>query len=349
MTNYSANNLSLLYSAIIGGSVFGTLFISSFIFSLDLNIGIILATSFVCMLVSFFILRYLLFNYLYNRIRLIYKTINKRKTGKTGHAISLDHNLDLISKVEDDVSKWADEQEKEMNRMREMNNYRKEFVGNVSHELKTPIFNIQGYTLTLLEGGLEDESINKKYLKKIEKNINRMTTIVNDLDLITRLESGQLKLRLESFSPIVFCNEIIESLEEIYLAKSVKIDVIKHYEKSFFVNADREFMRQVFTNLFINAIHYNDENGNIKAEFFEMDKSILVEITDDGIGIPEEDLPRVFERFYRVDKSRSLNSGGSGLGLAIVKHIIDAHEQTVNVRSTLGLGTTIAFTMSKSE
>lgn len=349
MKNYSTNSLSLLYSAIIAGAVFISLLLNNLIFDLNLNFIGLIGTSIICMLVSFFLLRYFLFTFIYNRIRLLYKTINRHKTGKRGRSMKFDYDVDLMSQVEGDVSKWADEQEKEIERMREMNNYRKEFVGNVSHELKTPIFNVQGYTLTLLEGGLEDKNINKKYLQKIEKNINRMTTIVNDLDSITKLESGQLQLRFKSFNPIELCEDIIDSLEDVYTAKNISVEIVKHYDRAFSVSADREFIRQVFSNLFINAINYNEDNGSIKAEFFEMDKNILVEITDDGIGIPEEDLPRVFERFYRVDKSRSLNSGGSGLGLAIVKHIIEAHTQTVNVRSTVGVGTTIAFTMSKSE
>jgi two-component system phosphate regulon sensor histidine kinase PhoR len=348
MKNQSANNLAILSSVIIAVAVLIILVLGNETFGQDISAGFIVIATIVCLLISFFSLRYLLFSFIYDRIRLIYKSINQRKTSKSGHVYKFDHNTDLIKMVEDDVSDWAKEQELEIERMHEMNDYRKEFVGNVSHELKTPIFNVQGYTLTLLEGGLEDETINQKYLKKIEKNINRMITIVNDLDSITRLESGQLKLRINDFDPIATCNDVIESIEDIYTVKNISIKVIKHYEKSYFVKADEEFISQVLSNLFINAINYNNENGNISAEFFEMDKNILVEITDDGIGIPPEDLSRVFERFYRVDKSRSLNSGGSGLGLAIVKHIIEAHGQTVNVRSSLGVGTTIAFTLMRA-
>ncbi|MDD4149512.1 MAG: ATP-binding protein, partial [Bacteroidales bacterium] len=272
-------------------------------------------------------------------------------TGKSGKETSynnkLNYNTDLIKNVETDVANWAEEQEEEIEKMREMNNYRKEFVGNVSHELKTPVFNIQGYTLTLLEGGLEDKSINKKYLIKIEKNINRMINIINDLDAITKLESGELTLRLQNFDPIILCEDIIETLEEISSAKNINIQIVKHYDKSFMINADKEFIRQAISNLLINAINYNNDNGFVKIELFEMDNNIIIEIIDNGIGIPTKELSRVFERFYRVDKSRSLNSGGSGLGLAIVKHIIEAHGQTVNIRSNPEIGTTITFTVKK--
>lgn len=348
MKNRSASSLSLLYSAIIACVILIVLLISDLFFTLGIKHEIVILIAVICFLVSFLILRYFLFSFIYNRIRLIYKTIKTSKRVEAEHAVKFEYRLDLIKQVEDDVSLWAEEQELEMERMREMNNYRKEFVGNVSHELKTPIFNIQGYTLTLLEGGLEDGNINRKYLQKIEKNIRRMITIVNDLDLITKLESGQLQLRLAEFDPILFCNEVIESLDDYHKAKNVKMKIIKHYDREINVSADKEFMSQVFSNLFINAIHYNDENGHIKTEFFEMDTNILVEVTDDGVGIATEDLSRIFERFYRVDKSRSLNSGGSGLGLSIVKHIMEAHGQTVNVRSTVGVGTTIAFTIAKA-
>jgi two-component system phosphate regulon sensor histidine kinase PhoR len=345
MKYLSANKLAIIYSAINAALVLLCIGIFDYLLELHINWGLTLGITAIAVCISFLVLRYLLFSFVYDRIKLIYKTINKRKKGKVEGRKKLNYSQDLIKQVETDVQDWANEQAQQMEQIVEMSNYRKEFVGNVSHELKTPIFNIQGYTLTLIEGGLKDESINEKYLQKIEKNINRMINIVTDLDSITRLESGQLKLRLVSFDPIELCREAIESIEDFSKSKKIKIEVYKHYDKSFQVLADREILRQVFSNLLINAVHYNNEGGMVKAEFFEMGKNILVEITDNGVGIPVADLPRVFERFYRVDKSRSLNSGGSGLGLAIVKHIIEAHGQKVNVRSTVGMGTTIAFTL----
>ncbi len=347
MKNNSSNRLSFLYSLLILFFMLLLLFVCSEVVDKTQKTWGVIVIAMSCFLVSFFVLRYFVFSFVYDRIKLIYKTINKRKTSKYSHSIKFDYNSDLVNQVQDDVNRWVEERELEIERMIEMNKYRKEFVGNVSHELKSPIFNVQGYTLSLLEGGLEDETINKRYLKKIEKNINRMINIVNDLDSISKLESGQLELRLESLELVEICEDVLDSLEDVYNAKNISVEIIKHFEKKIFIKADKEYLNQIIINLLINAIHYNDEKGNIKIELFEMDTNVLIEVTDDGIGISEEDLPRVFERFYRADKSRSLNSGGSGLGLAIVKHIIEAHGQTVNVRSTLGVGTTVAFTMAK--
>jgi two-component system, OmpR family, phosphate regulon sensor histidine kinase PhoR len=345
MRNLNSTNLALYYSVTTIGIVLITIAITDFIFNLSANWEYIFLFVAISFIISFFTLRFLVFKYLYNRIKLIYKTINKKKGGK--HILQKDFNYskDMIQEIEKDVNTWADEQSKEIEKLVEMGNFRKEFMGNIAHELKTPIFNIQGYTLTLLEGGLEDSTINAKYLQKIEKNINRMISLVTDLDAIMRLESGVLKPRIVDFNPIILCNETIENLEDFAKEKQITISIKKHYEGVKKVLADKEFIKQVFSNLLINAIHYNKEKGKVVIEFFIMDNNMLIEVTDNGIGIPEEDLPRVFERFYRVDKSRSLNSGGSGLGLAIVKHIIESHKQTLNVRSTVGVGTTIAFTL----
>ncbi len=346
--NFSATHLAFFYSILIIGLVLSGIFFLDLIFSLSANwTNIFIFISF-AFITSFLTLRILLYKHIHNRIRLIYKTIKNRKTGKSADNKARDYNMDLIGLVDQDMKKWADEQDKEMEKLIAMSNYRKEFIGNVAHELKTPIFNIQGYTLTLIEGGLYDENINEKYLKKIEKNITRMINLVNDLDSITKLESGQLMIKLKDFDPVELCNEVIDSLEEVIKEKKINIKIVNHYEGVKRVKADRELVSHIFSNLFINAINYNKLGGKVKAEFFLMDENMLIEITDNGVGIPEEDLPRVFERFYRVDKSRSLNSGGSGLGLAIVKHIVDAHKQTLNVRSTVGVGTTIAFTLSRS-
>jgi two-component system phosphate regulon sensor histidine kinase PhoR len=341
MKNRSANNMALLHSGVI--TLLIIIVLASFDSFLKLNISwkLILLMSSFCFILSFFILRLMLYSFIYNRIILIYKTINKKQENKK----TFSYKTDLIKQVEHDVNIWASEQEEQMGKIIEMNNYRKEFLGNVAHELKTPIFNIQGYTLTLLEGGLEDNTINKKYLQKIEKNINRMISIANNLDEITRLELGQLKLRIKEFNPVVLCKEIIDAIEELTKINNISIAIITHYDGCYNVLADKEYISQVFTNLLTNAIKYNKKDGDIKIEFFEMDKNILIEVTDNGIGIPEKDIPRIFERFYRVDKSHSLESGGSGLGLAIVKHIIEAHNQTLNIRSTLGIGTTVAFTL----
>lgn len=347
MEDLSSNKISLIYTVTSIASVLSFVFLSDIAFDLQIRWTIVLGIAAIFGIISFFILRLFLYRFIYNRIRLIYKTIRKRKEGKNKKNLTKVYSHDLIKQAESDVHEWINEQEQQMAKIVEMSNYRKEFVGNVAHELKTPIFNIQGYTLTLLEGGLQDETINEKYLRKIEKNINRMINIVSDLDTITKLESGQLILNNKIFDPTILCSEIIDSLEELIKLKEIKTEVIKHYDKPITIRADRDHISQVFSNLIVNAANYNNVGGTIKVEFFEMGKDILIEITDNGVGIPSEDLPRVFERFYRVDKSHSLNSGGSGLGLAIVKHIVEAHGQRVNVRSSVGIGTTVAFTLRK--
>ncbi len=243
--------------------------------------------------------------------------------------------------------KWVQDKKEEIDKLKESEIYRREFVGNVSHELKTPIFNIQGYILTLLEGGMDDPDINKEYLIRAEKNINRMISIVEDLETISQLESGQLKLQIEKFDIVLLVKEVIETLEIKAKKKSIKINFETNYILPILVFADRERIRQVLVNLIDNSIKYNNVEGTTKIGFFDMDENILIEVEDNGIGIPPDHISRIFERFYRVDKSRSRDQGGSGLGLAIVKHIIDAHNQNINVKSTNGIGTNFAFTLKK--
>ena len=254
---------------------------------------------------------------------------------------------ELFEKVNEEVLKWAVDKKMEIETLKKLEKFRREFLGNVSHELKTPITNIQGYVLTLLEGGIDEDEINKKYLTRTEKNINRMIEIVNDLEEITKLETGELKLHFSNFDMVQLTKEVIDILELKKLEANVEISFAEQYSQ-IFVNADRENIKKVLTNLIENSIKYSKpELGKTKISFLDMDKYILTEITDNGIGIEEANIPRLFERFFRVDKARTLNTGGSGLGLAIVKHIIEAHHQTINVRSTIGIGSTFAFTLKK--
>ena len=222
-------------------------------------------------------------------------------------------------------------------------------MGNVSHELKTPIFNIQGYVLTLLDGGLEDPTINREYLKRTEKSINRMVAIVEDLEEISMLEYGELKLKFTTFNIVELTREVIDFLEIKAQRKSHRIYFDKSYDKPIYVHADKKRIRQVLVNLIDNSIKYaKREYGKTKISFFDMDENLLLEVTDNGIGIARENIPRLFERFFRTDKARSREEGGTGLGLSIVKHIMEAHHQSVNVRSTPGIGSTFAITLSRS-
>ena len=300
-------------------------------------------------LLSYFIYRYILEKFIYDKIKLIYKTIHTLKSKITFKEMDLTLDQDIISKVNEEVTEWARDRRLEIEELKKLEAYRREFLGNVSHELKTPLFNIQGYILTLLDGGLEDQSINKEYLERSGKNIERMISIVEDLEVISRFETGELKLDMHNFDVVELATDVIELLEVKAKKKNIRLAPARDLEKPLFVRADKERIRQVFINLLDNSIKYGVEGGRTKVGFFDMDENILIEVTDNGLGVDTKDIPRLFERFFRVDKSRSREQGGSGLGLSIVKHIIEAHHQTINVRSTLGVGTTFAFTLQKAD
>jgi len=260
-----------------------------------------------------------------------------------------DFDLATMGKnMPEDGIKNEENQADEIKKLKEMEQYRKDFLGNVSHELKTPIFNIQGYILTLLDGGIDDKKINKLYLQRAERSINRMITIVDDLVSISRLESGEFKLQIEEFNLVKLIEDVFETHEMMARNFKVKLDFDKKYTKPIKVLADRKRIMEVLNNLIVNSIKYGKVNGKTKVSIAQSGENILVDITDNGIGIDEEDLPRIFERFYRVDKSRSRESGGTGLGLAIVKHIIQAHNQSINVRSGMNRGTSFIFSLRKS-
>jgi len=292
--------------------------------------------------------RFAIEKFIYEKIRIIYKTIHNLKLPKNGEKNRLNIREDTIERVNQEVIEWGQDRTKEIEELKKMASYRREFIGNISHELKTPIFNIQGYVLTLLDGGLDDPTINREYLLRTERSINRMIAIVEDLEAIAQLESGELKLNLKKFDLVALAREVIDFLEIKAQKKGFTIYQAESYERPINVLADKERIRQVFINLIDNSIKYGlKSGGKTKVSFFDMDENILVEVTDNGMGISKQDLPRVFERFYRTDKARSREQGGTGLGLAIVKHIIEAHQQTINVRSTLDVGTTFAFTLKK--
>ena len=254
-----------------------------------------------------------------------------------------------VENIGEELTAWADTNDREIARLKEAECFRKQYLGNVAHELKTPIFNIQGYISTLLDGGLEDELINRKYLERAEKSIDRLINIVNDLDTISKLESSMNKLNLEKFDVVALAKEIAEQAEMEADRKGIKITVkgAENLPSPFWVMADKHYIGQVFVNLIINSVRYGKEGGMTRIHFRDMLDKILVEVEDNGSGIGKEDLPRVFERFYRTDKGRSREQGGTGLGLAIVKHIVEAHGERITVRSEPGVGSTFSFTLKK--
>jgi len=345
--NYSNPRILALYNALLIVAFYSIIYTLLSLLFFRFHLLTLLISDLAIFFFAFILFRYTLEKFIYEKIRLIYKTIhNLKSSAKEEEAKGTEQ--DIIENVNRQVLEWGQVQQEEINKLKEMAKYRREFLGNISHELKTPIFNIQGYVLTLLDGGLEDQQINHDYLLRTEKSINRMIAIIEDLEEISKLESGELKLHLESFDILELTKEIIDFLEVKARKKGIRVYIEKNYDKSTLVVADKKGIRHVLINLLENSIKYGSaEDGKTKVSFFDMDENVLIEVADNGIGIDEENLPRLFERFYRTDKGRSREQGGTGLGLAIVKHIIKAHNQVINVRSKVGVGTTFAFTLKK--
>jgi len=296
-------------------------------------------------LLSYFLIIIILRQFIYRKIKLIYKSIHKFKLGAKKGTKTIDMDKDILEDVEKEVAKWADSQQKEIESLKLLEEYRRDFLGNISHELKTPIFSIQGYIHTLLDGALYDNEINESYLRKAANNVARLLTIVEDLESISRLESGELTLDIRKFNIRDLVIEVFDDLEMQAETKKIKLLLKEGTDRSFWVSADRESIRQVLVNLINNSIKYGKENGQTRVGFYDMENYVLVEVADNGAGIDEYHIKHLFDRFYRVDKSRSRSQGGSGLGLSIVKHIIEAHNQTINVRSSVGVGSTFGFTL----
>lgn len=295
------------------------------------------------------LLYYFFEKYVQDKIRLIYKMIRNLKLGKELKAALGDKlSDDPINDVEKEVIDWARTKKIEIDRLQEQEKFRREFLANISHEFKTPLFAVQGYLDALQEGMMdEDRELAEQFLDKASKNIDRLGYLIKDLDEISKLESGRLPVHYQKFDLVELIKEVMDSLED--KAKSSQIQMVfkEKYQSQTLVRADREKIRQVLVNLIDNSFKYGKAGGHTYVRIYELFEQVLIEITDDGIGIEEKFIDRVFERFFRTDRSRSRQIGGSGLGLSIVKHIIEAHEQTIHVRSTEGLGSTFAFTLEK--
>ncbi|MBC7382460.1 MAG: sensor histidine kinase [Bacteroidia bacterium] len=339
---YIAVFISLILSAILGVVCF-------ILTEWDLINSVIIFT--LCFGLSFFLFFYTLEYFIYRKIKLIYKTIHSLKTQKYDAILkNFDWDKDPISEMNKEVIKWARDNRQEIDQLQRLADFRKEFLGNVSHELKTPIFNIQGYIHTLIDGAIEDPEVNIRFLQKAAKSADRLSDLVADLLAISQLESGALTMEMERFDVNSLVKDVYEQLEVKGNNRHIKLLIKEGCNKPFYVYADKYRIRQVLVNLITNSIKYGKDNGTTTAAYYDMDENILLEIADNGEGIAQEHLPRIFERFYRVDKSRTRESaaGGTGLGLAIVKHIMEAHRQIVNVRSTLNLGTTFGVTLKKA-
>jgi len=293
---------------------------------------------------------YTLQRFIYRKIKIIYKFIYQTKATKKEEFFY--KNIlpqKSIEEVGEDVQKWAMQRKDEIEMLRANEQFRKEFLMNLAHELRTPIFSVQGYVDTLLGGALEDKEVNRKFLNNASKSIDRLVRLVDDLDEISKLESGKIPVIQEAFVIQDLIRDVYEELSLKAKERDVQMSFKKGTERPMYVNADKQKIKQVLVNLVENAIKYGNNHGSVVAGCYEMDdKHVYIEISDDGPGIAEEHLPRIFERFYRADRSRARAIGGTGLGLAIVKHIIEAHGQTVNVRSKLGVGSSFGFTLDRT-
>jgi two-component system phosphate regulon sensor histidine kinase PhoR len=312
---------------------------------------IVLLSFVVIYLGSFGLILFTLQTFIYRKIKLIYKLIYQTKASKREEFYYKNILPQKgIDEVREDVEAWAQQRKIEIEILQQNEIFRREFLQNLSHELKTPIFSIQGYVDTLLNGALHNNEVNTKFLQSTARNIDRLVNLVDDLDAISKLESGEQELHFRNFIIQDLLKEVYDSLEIKTREKDIRCIVKKGCELPLNVYADKEKIRQVLINFVDNAIKYGKNNGVIEASFYNVDgKNVLIEISDDGAGIAEEHLPRIFERFYRTDLARSRKVGGSGLGLSICKHIIEAHGQTIHVRSKIDVGTTFGFSLQAKQ
>ena len=304
-----------------------------------------LITSAVIFLVAFLVIQIRVERFIYRRIKRIYDDVSLLESSSfTSGPVTTD-----MRSLTEEIEKFAKDKKIEIDTLKIREEYRKEFLGNVSHELKTPLFTVQGYILTLLDGAMEDKNVRKKYLQRAKKGVERLVYIIRDLDLITKLEVGDLNLELTDFNIIELIENVFELLEMKAAKKGVALTFDMTYDTPIFVRADLERIQQVLTNLIVNSIKYGNKGGTTEISVENLIKNkVIVRVTDNGEGIEEEHIPRLFERFYRVDKSGSRKEGGSGLGLSIVKHIIEAHGEKIYIESVEGVGSEFSFTLEKA-
>jgi len=296
---------------------------------------------------SYLIFYALLKRFITQKLKVLYRSIRKGKLiNQNNEHFSLFD--DVIERAEVETKKWNEARNQEINKLKEQEQFRREFLGNLAHELKTPVFSIQGYILTLLEGGLEDDNVNRQFLERASKATDRMTMILEDLDKLTKMEVGKIELEFQHFDIVELVEDIFDELEMKAKQKKIALRFAKDFDP-IYVYADRSKITQVLTNLIGNSIVYGHQKGETSIRFYILNNIVTVEVSDNGPGIHEEDIPRLFERFYRVEKSRNRNEGGSGLGLAIAKHFVEAHGQTISVRSTVDVGSTFTFGLDRGK
>lgn len=296
--------------------------------------------------ISFFVIQLRVEKFIYKRVKKIYDDVSLLESSSlTSRTITTD-----MGTLTQEIEKFAKDKKVEIDTLKIREEYRRDFLGNVSHELKTPLFTVQGYILTLLDGAVNDKKVSLKYLERANKGVERLIYIVKDLDLITKLEVGELHLELEDFDIVEVIQGVFDLLEMKAEKKNITLTFDVEDQRPVYVQADREKIQQVVTNLIVNSIKYGHENGTTEVSVENLIKNkVIVRVTDNGEGIAKHHIPRLFERFYRVDKSGSRSEGGSGLGLAIVKHIIEAHNEKIYVESVEDVGSEFSFTLEKAK
>jgi two-component system phosphate regulon sensor histidine kinase PhoR len=296
-------------------------------------------------LISFLVVQLRIEKFIYRNIERIYSDVSLlESTSLAPKTVTTD-----MRNLTEEIEKFAKDKKIEIDTLKIREEYRKDFLGNVSHELKTPLFTVQGYILTLLDGAMDDKNLRKKYLQRAGKGVERLIYIVKDLDLITKLEVGDLNLEIEDFDILELVQNVFDLLEMKAAKKNITLTFDMDYKNPIYVKADKEKIQQVITNLVVNSIKYGQQNGTTEVSVENLIKNkVIIRVTDNGEGISKQNLARIFERFYRVDKSGSRAEGGSGLGLAIVKHIIEAHNEKIYVESVVDIGSEFSFTLEKA-
>lgn len=314
--------------------------------SQSFNIWSILGFSVLTFIISFFIIQYRAERFIYRRVKRIYDDLTLLESATLRkQPITTD-----MATLTQEIGKFAQDKKLEIETLKVREEYRKEFLGNISHELKTPLFTVQGYVLTLLDGAMDNENLRKKYLERANKGVERLIYIVQDLDMITKLEVGDLSLNIEDFDIVALVESVFDLLEMKSAKKKITLTFDMQYPEPIMVRADKERIRQVLTNLVVNSIKYGSFKGTTEISIENLIKNkVIVRVTDNGEGIAKANIPRLFERFYRIDKSGSRKEGGSGLGLSIVKHIIEAHDERIYIESELSVGSEFSFTLEKAK
>lgn len=328
-------------------SLFSTAFLAVMLYYfLTLNWNFIIVFSISLFIFSFFVLQYRVERFIYRRVKKIYDDVSLLESSSFRNK-SITTDMATLTR---EVEKFARDKKIEIETLKIREEYRREFLGNVSHELKTPLFTVQGYILTLLDGAMNDKILRKKYLQRAEKGVERLIYIVQDLDMITKLEVGNLNLNFTRFNIVELVQNVFDLLEMKADRKGIMLMFDMKYIKPIMVYGDQEKIQQVVTNLVVNSIKYGKENGTTEVSIEDLvNNKIIVRVKDNGEGIEQKNIPRLFERFFRVDKSGARTEGGSGLGLAIVKHIIEAHDEKIYVESTFGQGSEFSFTLEKTK